>query len=358
MSTTAPFEPTVATVDDALSGERRWYRRLLSAALVLTLTVVVLGAWVRLTDAGLGCPDWPGCYGQIGVPETADDIAAANAAYPERPVEAGKAWREMIHRYAASTLGLVIVGIAVLAFRNRRDPTQPWRLPLALVAVVTFQGMLGMWTVTLLLKPLIVMGHLMGGMTTLGLIGWLVAAEWRQRPRAASSHSGLRRLAAVALAALALQIALGGWTSTNYAALACPDFPTCQTEWWPSMNFEEGFILWRGLGTDYEGGVLDNPSRAAIHVTHRIGAFVVSALFIVLLLRVFTSGDPAIRRAGVWVGAALLAQVAIGVTIVLQSLPLTLATAHNGVAALLLLAVINLNQSLRYVRDPVNAAAR
>ncbi|MEM1262445.1 MAG: COX15/CtaA family protein [Pseudomonadota bacterium] len=358
MSTTLPFEPTAAAVDAAPSTERRWYGRLLNAALVLTLTVVVLGAWVRLTDAGLGCPDWPGCYGQIGVPETADDIAAANAAYPERPVETGKAWREMIHRYAASTLGLVIVGIAFLAFRNRRDPTQPWRLPLALVAVVIFQGMLGMWTVTLLLKPLIVMGHLMGGMTTLALIGWLVAREWRQHRRSAMSFVGLRQLAAIALVALALQIALGGWTSTNYAALACPDFPTCQTEWWPAMNFEEGFILWRGLGTDYEGGVLDNPSRAAIHVTHRVGALIVTALFLVLLVRVFQCADAAIRRAGGFVAAALVAQVAIGVTIVLQSLPLTLATAHNGVAALLLLAVINLNQSLRYVRDPINAAAR
>ncbi|MEO1034460.1 MAG: COX15/CtaA family protein [Pseudomonadota bacterium] len=344
--------------DDAVDRGRVWYRRLLGTALVLTLTVVVLGAWVRLTDAGLGCPDWPGCYGLIGVPETAEDIAVANAAYPERPVETGKAWREMIHRYAASTLGLVIVAMAVLAFRNRKDPTQPWRLPLALVAVVIFQGMLGMWTVTLLLKPLVVMGHLLGGMTTLGIIGWLAAMEWRRIPRPSIEFPRLRTLGMAALAALAVQIALGGWTSTNYAALACPDFPTCQTEWWPDMNFREGFVMWRGLGTDYEGGVLDNPSRAAIHYTHRLGALVVTALFAILIVAGWRTSSPAVRRATLLVGVALALQIVLGITIVLESLPLALATAHNGVAALLLLAVLNLNQSLRYVRDSVVPATR
>lgn len=364
MATTLPSAPaSVAAIpvppavrDD--SGARRWYQRLLGTALVLTLTVVVLGAWVRLTDAGLGCPDWPGCYGLIGVPGSADEIAAANAAYPERPVESGKAWREMIHRYAASTLGLVIVALAVLAFRNRRDDTQPWRLPLALVAIVIFQGMLGMWTVTLLLKPVVVMGHLLGGMTTLGIIGWLVAMEWRRTRRARTEFPTLRTLGAVAVGALALQIALGGWTSTNYAALACPDFPTCQTEWWPEMNFSEGFVMWRGLGTDYEGGVLDNPSRAAIHVTHRIGAVVVTLLFSLLIVAGLRTNSPAVRRATGFVALALAAQLAIGVTIVLESLPLALATAHNGVAALVLLATLNLNQSLRYVRDPILATSR
>ena len=344
--------------DSVPTTGRRWYRRLLGFALLLTLTVVVLGAWVRLTDAGLGCPDWPGCYGQIGVPETAADVAAANAAYPERPVETGKAWREMIHRYAASTLGLVILAIAALAVRNRRDPTQPWRLPLALVGIVIFQGLLGMWTVTLLLKPVVVMGHLLGGMTTLGIIGWLLMREWRQRPRPALELRGLRTAGVVALAALAVQIALGGWTSTNYAALACPDFPTCQTEWWPEMNFGEGFVLWRGLGTDYEGGVLDNPSRAAIHMTHRLGAIIVTIVIAALIIAGLRSARASVVRASALVGLALVLQVAIGITIVLESLPLALATAHNGVAALLLLAILNLNQSLRYVRDPVIAAAR
>ena len=342
----------------ALSPLRRWYRRLLSVALLLTLTVVVLGAWVRLTDAGLGCPDWPGCYGQIGVPASADAVAAANAAYPERPVESGKAWREMIHRYAASTLGLVIVALAMLAFRNRADPTQPWRLPMALVAVVIFQGLLGMWTVTLLLKPVVVMGHLLGGMTTLGMIGWLVAMEWRRQRRPVAEFATLRPLGVIALLALVLQIALGGWTSTNYAALACPDFPTCQTRWWPEMNFGDGFVLWRGVGTDYEGGVLDNPSRAAIHVTHRLGALVVTVVFAWLVVASLRASSAAVRRAAGWVALALAGQLAIGITIVLESLPLALATAHNGVAALLLLAVLNLNQSLRYVRDPVLAASR
>ena len=344
--------------DRVSPSSRRWYQRLLGIALLLTLTVVVLGAWVRLTDAGLGCPDWPGCYGQIGVPASAAEIDAANARYPERPVETGKAWREMIHRYAASTLGLVIVTIAWLAFRNRRDPGQPWRLPLALVGIVVFQGLLGMWTVTLLLKPVVVMGHLLGGMTTLGIIGWLLAREWRRAPRLPTEWPRLRALGIAALVALGLQIALGGWTSTNYAALACPDFPTCQTQWWPEMNFREGFVLWRGLGTDYEGGVLDNPSRAAIHVTHRLGALVVTLILAVLIIAGVRAHHPSVRRASLAVGLVLALQIAIGITVVLESLPLALATAHNGVAALLLLAVLNLNQSLRYVRDPVIAAPR
>ena len=242
------------------------FQRIARLALILCFVVVVLGAWVRLTDAGLGCPDWPGCYGQILVP---DDPAAA-ADY-DRPLETGKAWREMIHRYAASALGLLIVILAFLAWRNRVDPRQPFALPLALTGLVIFQGMLGMWTVTLLLKPVIVMAHLLGGMTTLALLFWL------NRPvPTGPSHPGLRIFAAFGLAVLAVQIALGGWVSTNYAALACPDFPTCQTQWWPSMDFATGFTPWHGLGIDYEGGILDNASRVAIHVTHRIGAVVAS----------------------------------------------------------------------------------
>jgi len=324
-----------------------WYIRLIGLATTLALVVVILGAWVRLTDAGLGCPDWPGCYGSLIVPGESDAIAAANQAFPDRPVEAEKAWHEMIHRFAATTLGLSILIAAFLAWRNRRDPNQPVRMPLLLLGVVIFQGMLGMWTVTLLLKPLIVMGHLLGGLTTLGMCFWLLLEHLR---RDAVTTARPRHIVAPALAGLIIlvcQIALGGWTSSNYAALACPDLPTCQGSWWPeNTDFGEAFIMWRGLGINYEGGVLEAPARVAIHYTHRLGALVAFLLLGFLGIRALrSSGPPAIARSGQLLLAALIAQVAIGICIVWFGLPLLLATAHNGIAALLLLATLNLNHA-------------
>jgi cytochrome c oxidase assembly protein subunit 15 len=316
--------------------------RLARAGAVLALVVVMLGAWVRLTDAGLGCPDWPGCYGRLVVPDAATSPADLGSEFT-RPLEEGKAWREMIHRYLASTLGLICVALAVIAWRNRRDPAQPWRAPLALVALVIFQGLLGMWTVTLLLKPIVVVGHLLGGFATLALLvslgGWRTARF--PRPTA-----GLRRLGVTAAAALVLQISLGGWTSANYAALACPDFPRCQTQWWPAIaDFKEGFVLWRGLGVDYEGGVLDHPARVAVHFTHRLGAVLAAAL--IALLGWALVREQATRLDGAAVLAALLLQLSLGVSIVWFGVPLAVAVLHNGVAALLLLAVINANQRIR-----------
>lgn len=319
-----------------------WYRRCLGAGVVLALVVVVLGAYVRLSDAGLGCPDWPGCYGHLVLP--GDELARANAqtAFPDRELVAGKAWREMIHRYAASTLGFSIVLAAVFAWLNRRSPRQPVALPFILLGVVCFQGLLGMWTVTLLLKPLIVMGHLLGGLTTLGLLVWLLLEERRR-----NADRQPRALAGPVLAGLLVltgQIALGGWTSSNYAALACPDVPTCQGQWWPDeANFAEGFVLWRGLGVNYEFGVLDAPSRVAIHYTHRLGAMVTLAVLVAVGLWARRRARAAtVRTAANLVLAAVVAQVSIGVGIVWFGLPLPLATAHNGMAALLLLATINL----------------
>ncbi len=256
----------------------------------------------------------------------------------------------MIHRYAASLLGLVIIAIAVIAFRNRRDPEQAVALPLVLVALVIGQGLLGMLTVTLLLKPLIVLSHLAGGLTTLGLLFWLRLRASRPVPRPAAEHKNLKRLSLIALIIVALQIALGGWTSTNYAALACQDFPTCHQQWWPETDFKQGFVLWRGLGIDYEGGVLDGPARTAIHVSHRIGALVTTLVLILLALVAWRSRLTWLRPANTLMLTALALQVSLGITIVLKSLPLALATAHNGVAALLLLALINFNQTLRYAR--------
>jgi cytochrome c oxidase assembly protein subunit 15 len=319
----------------------RTFRNVALAATLLALLVVTVGAWVRLTDAGLGCPDWPGCYGRLVV-------SAESAANPEaaeltaiRPVDTGKAWREMIHRYLASTLGLLCVALGAIAILNRAAPAQPKRLPLVLVVLVVFQGLLGMWTVTLLLKPLIVVLHLLGGLATLALLFWLArarAAPLRVGPR-------VRALALAALAVLVLQIALGGWTSANYAALACPDFPTCQTQWWPEIaDFDEAFVLWRGIGIDYEGGVLDHPARVAIHFVHRLGA-VFATLGIAMLGAVLAARRES-RLEGLAIMAALASQVGIGVAIVVFGVPLWAAVAHNGVAALLLLSLVNAHRRI------------
>ncbi len=332
------------------SSAARWYKRLLPPTTVLTLFVVVLGAWVRLTDAGLGCPDWPGCYGTLTVPQTEVQLATAAEVYPERPVETQKAWNEMIHRYAAGTLGLFVFSIVVLAWRARRsDPEQPVVLPTVLGGVIIFQALLGMWTVTLLLKPAIVMAHLMGGMTTLGLLFWLTLRAWRGGDRLRPAP--VAGFALIGLIVVAMQLALGGWTSTNYAALACPDLPTCQGEWMPETNFSEAFVLWRGIGIDYEGGVLDGAARAAIHLTHRIGAIVVTLLILALAVSAWRNAGRRLRPAIGLMLAALVLQISIGIGIIELSLPLWLATSHNAGGALLLLAMIFLNHESRYVQS-------
>ena len=332
--------------------------RLSLTAVCLTLVVVLLGAWVRLEDAGLGCPDWPGCYGMLlGVPQTDATISAANQAYPERPVHVGKAWKEMIHRYAAGILGLIVFALAVIAVRNRRDPLQPVNLPLALGVLIVLQSILGMWTVTWQLKPLVVTLHLLGGMTTLALLWWLTLRQGRLlRPRPPPDAGRLRPWVLALLAVVGGQVALGGWVSTNYAALACTDFPLCHGRWVPEADYEDAFVLWRGLGVDYEFGVLDHPARVAIHYVHRLGAVVVAlATFAtaIAVWRVAGLASLAGRIAGVVVGLMIL-QWLLGIGNVIFSLPLTLAVAHNGGAALLLLSVLTLYHTLRPLRggDP------
>ena len=324
------------------------FRKLCLIATLVALSVIVLGAWVRLGDAGLGCPDWPGCYGHLTVGQAVANSETANAAYPERPLEPEKALKEMIHRYVASSLGLLIIAIAVIAWRNRRDPTQPIRLPGFLVALVVFQGLLGMWTVTLLVKPFIVTAHLAGGLATMALCWWLaLRVDRTTRP---PGERGLRRLAVVGLLVLALQILLGGWVSTNYSALACPDFPTCQNSFWPNMDFKDAFVLWRGLGIDYEGGVLDHPARVAIHFTHRLWGVVTAIVLGFVAWRAIRTGQSrAVRTAGIALAVLLAVQWTIGPVMVLKALPLELATAHNAVAALLVLAVVAL---LRFLWTP------
>ena len=324
------------------------FRRLCLIATLVALCVVVLGAWVRLSHAGLGCPDWPGCYGHLTVGQALDNADQANAAFPERPLEADKALKEMIHRYLATGLGLLILAIAAVAWSNRRDPAQPVRLPGFVVLLVVFQGLLGMWTVTLLLKPAIVSAHLVGGLTTLALLWWL-ALRVDHTTRSAAER-GLRPLALFGLAVLAMQILLGGWVSTNYAALACPDFPTCQRSFWPNMDFKDAFVLWRGLGIDYEGGVLDHPARVAIHFVHRIGALVTALVLGFLAWRAIRTGrSSAVRTAGAALAVLLVAQWTVGPLMVLKALPLELATAHNAIAALLVLTMVAL---LRFLWTP------
>jgi heme a synthase len=332
------------------------FRRIALAGVLLALCVIVLGAWVRLSDAGLGCPDWPGCYGHFTAGSAADNADAVNAAFPHRPVEYHKAVKEMVHRYFASTLGFLCLVLAAWAFANRHDPDQPVKLPIALVGLVIFQGLLGMWTVTLLLKPLVVVLHLLGGLTTMAVLAWLAMRKRRvdvpaippRAPPFTAQIMSLRTLALVGLIVLAVQITLGGWTSSNYAALACPDFPTCQNAYWPDMDARDAFVLWRGLGIDYEGGVLDHPARVAIHFVHRLGAILAAIVLIGLSVRAGRFGaTAAIRAAGGVLGVVLIVQLILGPLMVIRALPLELATAHNAVAAFLVLAVVRLNRLVR-----------
>ena len=306
----------------------------------LTFIVIIVGAYTRLTDAGLGCPDWPGCYGRMIISTQADYIAEAQAFWPERPLQQDKAWIEMAHRYIAGLLGLMILAIAVLAWAGKPAPRIRC-LTGGLLLLVVFQALLGMWTVTLLLKPFIVALHLLGGMAIIGLLHWLTL-ELRPAPGPEPAPAGfnLRPWAVAALLVLILQIALGGWTSTNYAALACPDFPACQGKLWPPMDFGEAFVLWRGLGVDYEGGVLDGPARTAIHMSHRIGAIITAAALLALALPALRANTT--RPAARALLGLLFIQLSLGIANVVFNLPLMVAVAHNGVAALLLLSVVTL----------------
>jgi len=328
-----------------MSGHRL-IGRLALLITVFAFCVVVLGAYVRLSDAGLGCPDWPGCYGQLLVPEKPGDAAVAHQSYPQRPLESSKAWKEMIHRYAASTLGLLILVLAVTAlYRRRRDREQRVLVPLLMVVLVIFQGLLGMWTVTLLLKPAIVTAHLLGGMTILALAWWVALRNSRLIPGALFSPQDqtaarLGPWALLALLMLYIQISLGGWTSTNYAALICPDLPTCQGQWWPEANFGEAFRIWREVGVNYEFGVLDGAGRTAIHLSHRIGAVLTLLLLGSVGVGALRRRNRRLRAAGLFLLLALLAQISLGIANIVLMLPLPLAVAHNGGAALLLLAMV------------------
>lgn len=322
------------------------FYRLSMTATLLALCVIILGAYVRLSDAGLGCPDWPGCYGQILAPTAEHEVHQANQAYPDRPVESHKAWKEMAHRYLASSLGFVILILAFLAIKNRHSPNQAVLLPLALVLVVCFQGALGMWTVTLLLKPAIVTLHLLGGMLTLALLSWLTLSQRFPREKCLSAPSLTKSWAVLALIILCIQISLGGWTSTNYVALHCYDLPTCQGEWLPPTDFKEGFTIWRELGVDYEGGVLSVEAGTAVHLTHRIGAVITLMVLGFLVFLLLQIKQKLARSLALILSIVLATQITLGLLNIILVLPLVIAVAHNGGAALLLITLVSINHLL------------
>ncbi|MEK6592044.1 MAG: COX15/CtaA family protein [Pseudomonadota bacterium] len=320
------------------------FRKLVLAALCLTFFVVVVGAYVRLHDAGLGCPDWPGCYGHlVGVPDQAHELAKAQQSFGQQ-VDISRAWKEMFHRYIAGILGLLLAAIAVIAWLRRAALRQSPFLAWSLVVLVLLQAALGMWTVTMLLKPVIVTLHLLGGMATLGLLAWLALRQLHLRGSSAATALRLRPWAALGLIIVIVQIALGGWVSTNYAALACTDFPTCHGEWLPQMDFPHAFQFVRELGMTAAGMPLSQDALTAIHWTHRVGALV--TLLYVGGLAFAALRVPGLAAHGGALLAVLLLQIGLGVTSVVMHLPLALAAAHNAGAALLLIAMVVLNFAL------------
>jgi len=315
--------------------------RLTKIALLVTAIVIVLGAYTRLTDAGLGCPDWPGCYGFLTVPTEATDVAKAQQAFPERPVEAHKAWNEMIHRYFAGSLGLLILGIFILSIKAKQSLV----LPTILLITVCFQAILGMLTVTMNLQPVIVMGHLLGGFTTFSLL-LLFALQLKRsiRPHwipslSVSVNRPLLKVLQLSVIVLALQIALGGWTASNYAAVACIELPICEDGWQQKFDLSQALSVPTGHA-DYEFGVFPYEARMTIHILHRLGAAVTTLLLMLLIWRLWAMRQAGNRQMALGLSLLLLLQVGLGVSNVLFQLPIAVAVAHNFVAACLLLNLL------------------
>ena len=321
-----------------------WFKRLIFSASFLTLCVVVFGAYVRLTDAGLGCPDWPGCFGTLTVPESEMAIMKAQGLYPESIVEIGKAWIEMIHRYLAGILGLLILLISYVSYKIRHELKVKLLLPFSILALVIFQATLGMWTVTELLKPAIVTSHLMGGMTILALLTYLSHRHSGAISNTFIINPGTKFYIRFGLVLLFIQILLGGWTSTNYAALACTDFPKCHGSFMPDMDFKNGFNPFRELGMTASGDSLSIKALQAIQWVHRVGALVLTVYFIFMafLLRKY----PSTQFYRNLLLLVLFFQVIIGVANLVMYLPLFLATLHNLGAALLVIITTIINSRI------------
>jgi cytochrome c oxidase assembly protein subunit 15 len=314
-------------------------------ACFVAVIVLGMGVFTRLADAGLGCPDWPGCYGHVLWPSEDHEVTRANEAFPETPVEHDKTWPEMIHRYLASSLGLFTIGILVFSLRSR-EPEQPVKLPMFLLAFIILQGMFGMWTVTLKLWPQVVTAHLLGGFTTLSLL-WLLTlrlnnSRWQIPAIAENKLNAIRPLAVIGLLIVVAQIALGGWTTSNYADIACPDFPTCQGAWLPPMNFTDGFNVGQHIGPNYLGGTMDNAARVAIHFSHRVGAIVTAAYLVFLAIKLCGLGLVAAKKLAVVTLLVLVVQISLGISNIVFQFPIDVAVAHNLVGALLLLTQVTI----------------
>ena len=321
-----------------------FYKRLTFYATLLALIVVSFGAYTRLTDSGLGCPDWPGCYGTLSVPESIDQIEKAQAVYPDSPVEIEKAWIEMIHRYIAGILGIMILVIAFMSIRLREQINYSLKWPFFLLGLVIFQAALGMWTVTLLLKPAVVTSHLLGGMTVLGILTFLMHRNYGTHRENFVSNKYERKIIRFSLVLLFIQIALGGWTSTNYAALACTDYPTCHGSLIPEMDFYNAFTIFRELGVTSIGEPLSLEALHAIQWVHRIGAILLLAylLFVAYILKVNQGFN-------MWRNVLILVislQFIIGIANLLLHLPIVLATLHNLGAALLVVILVGINSRI------------
>ena len=334
-----------------VSGDANKFRKLVWITLFLTFDLIMFGAFTRLTDSGLGCPDWPGCYGHANPFQAHAHISAAEALLPGGPVSVMKAWIEMIHRYLALAVGVLIISMLVISWRRwlasaRQDRRFAPALPTLLFGFVCLQGAFGAWTVTMKLQPIIVTTHLLLGLTLLALLAWFASQQQQSAPVAKIERLGLGGWASLGLALLALQIALGGWVSTNYAALACTDFPLCHGAWIPAMDFRHGFSLWRTLGRTAAGDYLPFPALTAIHWTHRVFALLVLGYLAWLAWRAAHIEHLRRTARGLWLALAL--QLTTGLTTVFLDWPLAIAVAHNGGAALLVLLLIVLNYKVRY----------
>ena len=328
--------------------------KLVAFTTLLAFCVVVFGAYVRLSDAGLGCPDWPGCYGYFGPPTSVNELSDASKMFPDQPVDAKKAWTEMVHRYLATALGFLIFVLFCWSIRNKlgQQPTptadNKTKLATVLFLLVIFQGLLGMWTVTLKVHPMIVLAHLAGGMSTLALLFYF----YKKLTPSSLPVDKTKKFTGVLLIGfvlLIIQIMLGGWTSSNYAALGCPDIPLCYGQLWPdNMDFSTAFWSWQSLGNNYEGGLLPPPAKTAIHFTHRVGAVITLLALSALGIQYLRNSSRNIRIAAQYFLAALITQFVLGVVMVWSSINIVLATAHNGFAALLLLSFINLLYTLKH----------
>jgi len=326
----------------------RFSHRITLFACILAFVVVMLGAYTRLTDAGLGCLDWPGCYGHVVVPDTAHKIQQAEIAFPGDPIHQTKAWTEMVHRYIAGSVGLIILSVFGIALFKRKRTNHPLGLPIALMILLFFQAALGMWTVTLKLLPVIVMGHLLGGMTLLSLL-WALQLRLGGffKSNDLSLVKSYRPWALLGLIVVFLQIALGAWVSSNYAALICPTFPFCSGSLIPNMNFHDAFNLLAPIGIDYQGGVLGTTARVTIQMVHRYGAFITGVYIGGLSIYLISSAKTKFLRVIAWhILFFLCLQITLGVLNIEWLLPLPIAVAHNGVAALLLLSLVTLNYSV------------